>query len=200
MRRVLPVIVIAQLFCTSLWFAGNSVMADLARTLVLEPGFLAHLTSAVQLGFIAGTLVFAVFAVADRWSPSRVFVVCACLAAVVNLGIALPGLTAAKLLLLRGLTGFCLAGIYPVGMKIASDYYDRGLQTSLGFLVEALVLGTASPHANVAPVRARRAGDARPRARRSLLERLRAGREQRVPVHRHVHRPGRQLLDRRRLL
>ena len=147
MRRVLPVIVIAQLFCTSLWFAGNSVMADLARTLVLEPGFLAHLTSAVQLGFIAGTLVFAVFAVADRWSPSRVFVVCACLAAVVNLGIALPGLTAAKLLLLRGLTGFCLAGIYPVGMKIASDYYDRGLGTSLGFLVGALVLGTASPHA-----------------------------------------------------
>lgn len=147
MRTVLPVIVIAQFFCTSLWFAGNSVMADIAKTIHLEPGFLAHLTSAVQFGFIAGTLVFAVFAVADRFSPSRVFFVCACLAALVNLGVSLGGLTAVNLLLLRVLTGFFLAGIYPVGMKIASDYYQRGLGTSLGFLVGALVLGTAFPHA-----------------------------------------------------
>ncbi len=43
-------------------------------------------------------------------------------------------------------TGFSLAGIYPVGMKIASDYFKEGLGTSLGYLVGALVLGTAFPH------------------------------------------------------
>ncbi len=31
-------------------------------------------------------------------------------------------------------------------MKIASDYFREGLGTSLGFLVGALVLGTAFPH------------------------------------------------------
>ena len=49
-------------------------------------------------------------------------------------------------MLFRFLTGLFLAGIYPVGMKIASDYYKDGLGKALGFLVGALVLGTALPH------------------------------------------------------
>ncbi|MDB9783038.1 MFS transporter, partial [Winogradskyella sp.] len=43
-------------------------------------------------------------------------------------------------------TGFSLAGIYPVGMKIAADHFEKGLGKSLSFLVGALVLGTAFPH------------------------------------------------------
>ena len=50
------------------------------------------------------------------------------------------------LLLLRFATGFFLAGIYPVGMKIAAGWYDEGLGRALGYLVGALVLGTAFPH------------------------------------------------------
>ena len=44
------------------------------------------------------------------------------------------------------MVGFFLAGIYPVGMKIAADYFEKGLGAALGFLVGALVLGTAFPH------------------------------------------------------
>ncbi len=146
MRNPLPIIVLAQFGCTSLWFAGNAILPDLAHQLQLPAGFLAHLTSAVQLGFIAGTLVFALLAIADRFSPSRVFFVCAGLAGLLNLGVSADGLSATGLLALRFGTGFLLAGIYPVGMKIASDYYQRGLGVSLGFLVGALVLGTAFPH------------------------------------------------------
>jgi MFS family permease len=51
-----------------------------------------------------------------------------------------------SLLILRFLTGFFLAGIYPIGMKIAADYYKTGLGKSLGFLVGALAVGTAFPH------------------------------------------------------
>jgi len=46
----------------------------------------------------------------------------------------------------RTLTGFFLAGIYPVGMKIAAQWFPRGLGAALGWLVGALVLGSASPH------------------------------------------------------
>ncbi|RPD47976.1 MFS transporter [Hymenobacter sediminis] len=146
MSRILPTLVVAQFFCTSLWFAGNAVAPDVAAQLHLPPGFVATLTSAVQLGFIAGTLTFALLAVADRFSPSRVFFISALLAATCNLGVNLSGIGAAELLMLRFLTGFFLAGIYPVGMKIAADYFEAGLGRSLGFLVGALVLGTAFPH------------------------------------------------------
>jgi len=146
MKRILPVIVIAQFFCTSVWFAGNAVMADIAKQLQLPPVYLAHLTSAVQLGFIAGTLVFAVLSIADRFSPVRVFFTCAVIAALINLGVSFNGINLYELLSFRFITGFFLAGIYPVGMKIASDHYQQGLGRSLGFLVGALVLGTSFPH------------------------------------------------------
>ncbi|TGD79541.1 MFS transporter [Hymenobacter wooponensis] len=146
MRRILPTIVLAQFFCTSLWFAGNAIAPDIAQQFHLASSFVAYLTSAVQLGFITGTLTFALLAIADRFSPSRVFFVSALLAALCNLGVNLGGIGPGQLLALRFLTGFFLAGIYPVGMKIASDYYQTGLGKSLGFLVGALVLGTAFPH------------------------------------------------------
>lgn len=145
-NRILPVIVISQFLCTSLWFAGNAIINDMAHDLHLDASFLAHLTSAIQFGFISGTLVFAVFTISDRFSPSLVFFVSSILAGVFNLGISIDGIDATEILLFRFFTGFFLAGIYPVGMKIASDYYQAGLGKSLGFLVGALVIGTAFPH------------------------------------------------------
>jgi MFS family permease len=146
MKRILPVIVISQFLCTSLWFAGNAIVNDIALDHHLDTSFLAHITSIIQFGFIAGTLVFAVFTISDRFSPSVVFFVSSVFAGLFNLGITIAGINATEILLFRFLTGFFLAGIYPVGMKIASDYYQAGLGKSLGFLVGALVIGTAFPH------------------------------------------------------
>lgn len=146
MRKVLPIIVIAQFLCTSLWFAGNAINTDMAKELNLDQHFLAHLTSAIQFGFIIGTLIFAIFTISDRFSPSIVFFCSAILAGLFNLGLCINNITETQILLFRFLTGFFLAGIYPVGMKIASDYFQSGLGKSLGFLVGALVLGTAFPH------------------------------------------------------
>ncbi|MDT0689018.1 MFS transporter [Salegentibacter sp. F188] len=145
-KHILPIIVFSQFCCTSLWFAGNAVMADLLLNYNLDASALGHLTSAVQLGFISGTLIFAIFGIADRFPPSRVFFICALVGAMFNFSIISEENTLNSLLMLRFLTGFSLAGIYPVGMKIATDYYQKGLGTSLGFLVGALVLGTAFPH------------------------------------------------------
>ncbi|MBL7849935.1 MAG: MFS transporter [Cyclobacteriaceae bacterium] len=146
MRYVLPVIVVSQFLCTTLWFVGNAVMPEVAATFGLDELFFAHQTSAVQFGFISGTLVFAILTVADRYSPSKVFFLSSLAASVFNLGLIAEGNGASSILFLRFATGFFLAGIYPVGMKIASDYFDKGLGKSLGFLVGALVLGTAFPH------------------------------------------------------
>jgi len=144
--RILPVIVLSQFCCTSLWFAGNGVMNDLVTNFQLEESALGHLTSAVQFGFITGTLLFALLTIADRFSPSRVFLISALIGALFNTGVIWQGNNLVSLLTLRFLTGFFLAGIYPVGMKIAADYYKKGLGKSLGYLVGALVLGTAFPH------------------------------------------------------
>jgi len=121
-------------------------MGDLSDSFRLDEGALGNLTSAVQFGFIIGTLIFALLSIADRFSPSRVFFVCGILGALFNLGIIWDGNSYASLLAFRFFTGFFLAGIYPVGMKIAADYYQAGLGKSLGYLVGALVLGTAFPH------------------------------------------------------
>ena len=112
----------------------------------LKSSALGHLTSAVQFGFIFGTLIFAILTIADRFSPSKVFLTCALLGSLFNIGVIWDGNSLASILSLRFITGFFLAGIYPVGMKIAADYYEKGLGKSLGFLVGALVVGTAFPH------------------------------------------------------
>lgn len=143
---ILTLIVLSQFMCTSLWFAGNAVMPDLIVNLGLQDRDLGHLTSSVQFGFISGTLFFAFFTLSDRFNPSNVFFISALLGAFFNLLIIVEGAGFALVLLLRFLVGFFLAGIYPVGMKIASDYFEKGLGRALSFLVGALVLGTAFPH------------------------------------------------------
>ena len=146
-RHVLPVLVLAQLAGTSLWFAVNAVMPDLQRDLGWPPTAVGTLTSALQMGFIVGTLVFALLAVADRFRPTRVFLWCALSGAACTVGAWVMVEHFSALLVWRFATGFFLAGIYPVGMKIASQWYRQGLGAALGYLVGALVLGSASPHA-----------------------------------------------------
>lgn len=144
------VIVFAQFAGTSLWFAGNAILPDLEPLLRQINGQLpalnGWLTSAVQLGFISGTLLYALLALPDRFPTTRVFLVSVCLAAGANVSwLALP-LRAETVLLSRFLTGFFLAGVYPVGMKLAADWFRPVLGRAMGFLVGALVLGTAFPH------------------------------------------------------
>mgnify|MGYP000343632546 CR=1 FL=1 len=145
-RHVLPVIVLAQFAGTSLWFAINAVMPDLQRQMGWAASDVGRLTSALQLGFIAGTLVFAVLTIADRYSSRRVFLMCSLAGALCTLGALFQVESFSALLFWRACTGFFLAGIYPVGMKIAAQWFPKGLGVALGWLVGALVLGSASAH------------------------------------------------------
>jgi len=142
--RALIILVLAQWACVSLWFAANAVMADLVATYHIHTS-IGRLTSMVQFGFIAGTLVFAVLSISDRNSPSSVFLICSILGAAANAGLLITQDHVLAIYGLRFLTGFFLAGIYPTGMKIAADYYDKDISKALGWLLGALVIGTAFP-------------------------------------------------------
>ncbi len=144
--HILPVIILSQFACTSLWFAGNAIVDQLALKTGLGPEIIGYVLSSVQLGFISGTLIFALLMIVDRFSPSKVFLLCALLGALCNAFLLAETLSKWELVLSRYGTGFFLAGIYPVGMKIASDYYEKGLGRALGYLVGALVLGSSLPY------------------------------------------------------
>ena len=128
-------IIVSQFLSGSIWFAGN--VAYEGQGLIL---------SAVQLGFILGSLCFALFNLSDRFSPVRVFFASALAGAVLNLlGIFLEHRTGLLMLTRLG-CGICLAGIYPVGMKIAASWFPETVSRALGFLVGALVLASGFPY------------------------------------------------------
>ena len=146
MQNPVLVIVIAQLFGTSLWFSANSAADDLIRAWGIAPADIGTLTNAVQLGFILGTLSFAISGLADRFAASRIFAVCAVLGALCNAAFALLADGMSTAIPLRFAVGFCLAGVYPLGMKLVVSWVPERAGAALAQLVGMLTLGTALPH------------------------------------------------------
>lgn len=139
-------IVLAQLLGTSLWFSANSAADDLIRAWGIGPADLGPLTNAVQLGFIVGTLGFSITGLADRFPASRIFAVCALLGALANAAFALLADGLDTGLPLRFAVGLCLAGVYPLGMKLVVSWVPERAGHVLAQLVGMLTLGTALPH------------------------------------------------------
>ena len=148
MRLFRPIFVIAtaQLLGTSLWFSANSAVDGLALSWQVTATDIGWLTNAVQGGFILGTLVLALGGVADRYRASQIFIVSALAGAFFNGCFAWfsEGLTSA--LVYRFIVGICLAGIYPMGMKLVVSWEPERAGAALAQLVAMLTLGTALPH------------------------------------------------------
>jgi MFS family permease len=138
-------IAIAQLLGTSLWFSANSAAPDLMRVWGIGISGIGLLTNAVQLGFILGTSTFALSGLADRFPASRIFALSAILGAMFNACFAVfsHGLISAAIF--RFLVGICLAGIYPIGMKLIVSWAPKQTGAALAYLVGMLTLGTALP-------------------------------------------------------
>ncbi len=145
-RHPLAVIVLAQLFGTSLWFSVNGVGLSLAVELGFTDADLGRLTLAVQAGFILGALGLAASGFTDRFRASHLFAAASLAGALVNAGFVLAAAQPALAVLLRFATGLCLAGIYPLGMKLVIGWTPRHTGAALAWLVGMLTLGTALPH------------------------------------------------------
>jgi MFS family permease len=140
-------VVLSQWLGTSLWFSPSGAADGLMARLAIDTAAFGWLIAATQLGFIAGTLAFAATGLADRFGASRIFAVSCVLGAAANAALALPGVDYAAAWLLRFAVGLCLAGIYPLGMKMIVQWVGAKPAAALGWLVGMLTLGTAMPHA-----------------------------------------------------
>jgi MFS family permease len=143
--RVLALLSLVELLAISVWFTASALAPRLMEAWSLTAQQAGWLTTVVQLGFVAGTATAAVLNLADLVPARTYFAVSALLAAGVNLGLAAaPSYEVA--LLLRFLTGFFLAGVYPPAMKMIATWFRSARGLAIGTLVGALTLGKAAPY------------------------------------------------------
>jgi MFS family permease len=145
-RRSIAFLALAQVLVLSLWFVTAAILPQITAAGGLSPGRAAALSSSVQIGFVLGALMLAIHGTADRYDPRRVFALAALLAAACNLALLVTPPGGTVQIALRGLTGACLAGVYPVGMKIAVGWGRRDRGLLVGLLVGALSVGSSLPH------------------------------------------------------
>src|SRR5688572_10163688 len=82
--QMLMLLSLAELLGMSLWFAGSAVAPQLQEQWSLSGSQVGWLTTAVQLGFVAGTAVVAVLNLADIVPSRLLFAIAALLGAVSN--------------------------------------------------------------------------------------------------------------------
>ncbi|MEM8842022.1 MAG: MFS transporter, partial [Pseudomonadota bacterium] len=140
------ILIVTQIGVLSLWFSSAAVLSEMAAEAGLSAARLAWLSTAVQIGFGLGALAFAFLGLSDRYDPRRVLAISAVIAALCNLGLLAVPLGGAEAMALRALTGAAMAGVYPVGMKIAVGWGKSDRALLVGSLVGALTIGSASPH------------------------------------------------------
>jgi MFS family permease len=144
--RALTFLSLAELLALSLWFSASAVLPALSAEWGLGDGGRAGLTIAVQAGFIAGTLLSALGNLPDILSPRLLMVVSTLLGAAANAAVALWVESLGPALVLRAVTGLCLAGAYPPAMKVMATWFREGRGLAIGILIGALTVGSAAPH------------------------------------------------------
>jgi MFS family permease len=140
------IIALCQVAAMALWFSASAVTPALVAEFHLSNFAQAALTSGVQAGFVVGCLASAILGLPDRVDPRRLFAASAVVGALANALILAVDPATAAAPLLRFVTGICMAGVYPVGMRLAATWAKGDMGLMVGILVGALTLGSASPH------------------------------------------------------
>ena len=136
---------IALVLGMSTWFSATAVVPQLTDVWSLSSTGRAWLTISVILGFVVGAMVSSALNLADRLRPQVVMLVGCIGAGVANWGLIVAGGVEIGVLL-RFVTGFFVAGVYPPAFKLISTWFRRGRGMALGVLAAGIVFGNASPH------------------------------------------------------
>ena len=144
--RSLAILLVCEVGAMTVWFSSASVVATVKQSQAVSAQAAALLTSSLQAGFVAGTILSALLSLADRFDPRRLFMGSALVAAAATAWLVFLPPTGPLVYALRFLTGMCMAGVYPVGMRLAATWARGDLGLLIGLLVGALTLGSASPH------------------------------------------------------
>ncbi len=143
--RMLALVSLAELLGMSLWFAAAALAPQLSAEWGLDAARIGWLTTAVQLGFVAGTACAALLNLADLLPARGYFAGAAVLAAIANAALAVaPGFQAA--LVCRFFTGCFLAGVYPPALKMIATWFRARRGLAIGTVVGALTIGKATPY------------------------------------------------------
>ncbi len=142
----LTLLTICEISAMSLWFSATALIPTFRTEFNISSDQASLLTSSVQAGFVVGTLLSAMLMLADRFDPRRVFLASTLIATIANASILLSDPTTVTTIALRFVTGVCMAGIYPVGMKIATTWAKGDIGFLVGLLVGGLTLGSAAPY------------------------------------------------------
>src|SRR5258706_2050303 len=141
----IAIIAVCQVAAMALWFSASAVVPALVAEFGLSGFAQAALTSGVQAGFVIGCLASAVLGLPDRVDPRRLFAVSALAGAAANALLLVVDPRSIATPLLRVVTGACMAGVYPVGMKLASTWAKGDMGLMVGILVGGVTLGSAAP-------------------------------------------------------
>ena len=145
-RGALTILVLAVVLGMAPWFSATVVVGSMAREWGVSSAAALWLTLAVQLGFVLGSLVSALFLLSDRFSPRRLAAGSALVAALGTVLLTAPGVRLPAAVALRLLVGAALAGVYPPGIKIAAGWTTARRGLAIGVLVGGTTLGSAAPH------------------------------------------------------
>ncbi|MDL4840561.1 MFS transporter [Aquibacillus rhizosphaerae] len=136
---------LSELFALSLWFSATVIAPELSNNWGLNSKSEAWLSVAVPIGFVFGALISSYFGLADRYNARKIFALSALTGAILNgllifVDVALVGI------ILRILTGVILAGVYPVAVKMLSQWFPTKRGLAIGILIAALTIGSSLPH------------------------------------------------------
>src|SRR5205823_8509142 len=109
--RTLALLAIAELLGMSLWFSGSAVVPALTREWRLSETAAGWLTLSVQIGFVVGTLLSALFNLPDIISPRHLFTLTSLLGAIANAAFGWFAPSAAVGLTLRFFTGMFIPAV-----------------------------------------------------------------------------------------
>jgi MFS family permease len=142
----MTILSVAVLLSMSLWFSASAVVPQLTAEWSLSAGMQAWITMSVQIGFVVGALVSALFNLSDRFEAPKVVAFSALAGAIFNSCIPLFSNGPESAMVFRFLTGASMAGVYPPGMKIMASWCQKDRGRCIGLLVGAVTIGSGLPH------------------------------------------------------